>query len=116
LTLVMKSARKRLQEDEAKFLFHQLCVGLKYLHDQSIVHRDLKVRRAARCTDRRVLPTHTPWCPCVQPDNLLLCAERGLLRLKIADFGFAKLAQPNQYMVSNVGTVAYRGTAYTPPA
>ena len=44
-----------------------------------------------------------------QPDNLLLCSEKGLLRVKIADFGFAKLARQNEYLVSNVGTVAYRG-------
>jgi len=44
-----------------------------------------------------------------QPDNLLLCAERGVLRLKIADFGFAKFSKPTEFLISDVGTLAYRG-------
>lgn len=49
LTHVMK--KKKLPEDEARFLFQQLCIGLNYLHCENIVHRDLKVcaRSALPC-------------------------------------------------------------------
>jgi len=73
----------QLHEDEAKFLFHQLCVGVKYLHDSGVVHRDLK------------------------PENLLLCEEYGVKRLKIADFGFANIIGEKSFLQSVVGTPAY---------
>lgn len=50
-------------EDEAKFLFRDLCSGLSYLHGSGIVHRDIK------------------------PDNVMLSDEGTLC---IGDFGCAK--------------------------
>eukprot|EP00160_Parvularia_atlantis_P015635 Unigene4564_Nuclearia_a/m.13934 Unigene4564_Nuclearia_a/g.13934 ORF Unigene4564_Nuclearia_a/g.13934 Unigene4564_Nuclearia_a/m.13934 type:complete len:612 (+) Unigene4564_Nuclearia_a:70-1905(+) len=75
--------RGRITEDEGKFLFHQLAVGVKYLHDRGVVHRDLK------------------------PENLLLSVEDKVLRLKIADFGFANIIGGKSFLKSVVGTPAY---------
>jgi len=72
-----------VKEDEAKFLFHQFCVGVKYLHDAGVIHRDLK------------------------PENLLLSEEDGVKRIKIADFGFANLIGDRSFLQSVVGTPAY---------
>ena len=54
----------RFTEDQARFYFHQLIMGVLYCHNQGIAHRDLK------------------------PENLLL-NEKGVL--KISDFGFANI-------------------------
>jgi len=111
--------KKKLPEDEARFLFQQLCIGLNYLHCENIVHRDLKVcaRSALPCLCGAVVAMaliQSLWSARdvgdSQPDNLLLCAERGVLRLKIADFGFAKFSKPTEFLISDVGTLAYRGT------
>lgn len=72
-----------LSEDEGKFLFHQLCTGVKYLHDAGVIHRDLK------------------------PENLLLRDEDGVKRLKLADFGFANIVGDKSFLQSVVGTPAY---------
>lgn len=74
-----------LKEDEGKFLFHQLCAGVKYLHDAGVIHRDLK------------------------PENLLLLEEDGVKRLKLADFGFANIVGDKSFVQSVVGTPAYVG-------
>lgn len=55
-------ARKRLNEAEAKFIFHQLLIAVQYLHNNRIIHRDLKL------------------------GNLLLTED---MVIKIADFGLA---------------------------
>ena len=83
--LAYVEAKNHLPEDEAKFMFHQLAVGVKYLHDNDVIHRDLK------------------------PENLLLRKEAGVMRVKIADFGFANLIGKNK-LHSVVGTPAYAGT------
>ena len=58
---------KRLSEEDSKFYFLQACHGLKYLHDHSITHRDIK------------------------PDNILLQSSERDTMLKISDFGLSKL-------------------------
>ncbi len=65
LRQVMRTGR--LAPAEALALVPQLCDALQYAHDAGVVHRDIK------------------------PENILL-DQRG--RVKIADFGLAKLADP----------------------
>ena len=36
---------RKLEEHEAKLIFYQIVRGVKYLHDNLISHRDLKVSR-----------------------------------------------------------------------
>jgi calcium/calmodulin-dependent protein kinase I len=55
-------------EAEARNLFITITRGIKFLHDNNIVHRDLK------------------------PENLLMENTTDDTKVKIADFGFAKIA------------------------
>jgi predicted Ser/Thr protein kinase len=59
----------RLAPREALQIIPQICEALQFAHDEGIVHRDIK------------------------PENILL-DKRG--RVKIADFGLAKLLEPNE--------------------
>ncbi|XP_026798493.3 testis-specific serine/threonine-protein kinase 6 [Pangasianodon hypophthalmus] len=61
--LELIKTRGKLSEDLARKLFHQLSLAVKFIHDQNIVHRDLKC------------------------ENLLLDND---FNLKVADFGFSK--------------------------
>ena len=54
----------KLNEEQARFYFQQLCIGTDYCHRQGVCHRDLK------------------------PENLLLDGEGNL---KISDFGLSAL-------------------------
>ena len=54
--------RKAVTEPEARYFMHQLLLGVKYLHENKMIHRDLKL------------------------ENLLLNDD---MKLKIGDFGLA---------------------------
>lgn len=70
----------RLEEDETRVFFGQLCLAVFYLHEKGIVHRDLKL------------------------ENILL-DER--CRVKLGDFGFTREYERGAYMETFCGTTGY---------
>jgi serine/threonine protein kinase len=74
--------RRKLKEDNAKYLFKQLIEGLNYIHTQKfVIHRDIKL------------------------DNILLDASG---RIKICDFGVSKQVKSDrERMYEQCGTPAY---------
>ncbi|KAK3253014.1 hypothetical protein CYMTET_37714 [Cymbomonas tetramitiformis] len=69
--------------DEASFVFRQLLEGLRYLHAQGVVHRDIKL------------------------ENLLLRSRGDLSSVKLADMGFAVRTDKHGKFRSMAGTPAY---------
>lgn len=72
-----------LKTDDALTIIPQICDALQYAHDEGVVHRDIK------------------------PENILI-DRKG--RVKIADFGLAKLLQPNAEDLRLTGTQQVLGT------
>jgi serine/threonine protein kinase len=85
-----KNARQLMQsgklpQDQALDIVTQVCEALRYAHDEGIVHRDIK------------------------PENILL-DKRG--RVKIADFGLAKLVGLTPTYLTLTGAHEVMGTLY----
>ena len=72
--------RRKLKEDVARYLFHQIITGLTYCHTKNVLHRDIKL------------------------DNILLTSQG---EVKICDFGVSKLVKPGEMMTEQCGTPAY---------
>ena len=72
-----------IQQDQALVIVGQICEALQFAHDEHVVHRDVK------------------------PENILV-DSRG--RVKIADFGLAKLAAFSQEAFTLTGTHQVMGT------
>ncbi|KAJ3500814.1 hypothetical protein NLJ89_g9627 [Agrocybe chaxingu] len=70
----------RLSEDETRIIFGQLCLAVAYLHDNNIVHRDLKL------------------------ENVLLDEH---CRVKLGDFGFTREFERGTFMETFCGTTGY---------
>ncbi|XP_010262643.1 PREDICTED: serine/threonine-protein kinase ATG1c [Nelumbo nucifera] len=73
----------RVPEATAKHFMQQLVAGLQVLHDNNLIHRDLK------------------------PQNLLLSTNNDQSILKIADFGFARSLQPRGLAETLCGSPLY---------
>ncbi|KAI8882906.1 Pkinase-domain-containing protein [Backusella circina FSU 941] len=68
-------------EEEARYYFRQIILGIEYLHFNDVVHRDIK------------------------PDNMLLSENN---KLKLADFGVSEIFEgSNDSMYSTAGTPAF---------
>lgn len=74
-------SKTKLSESETRCVFVQLFDGLKYLHDRGIVHRDIK------------------------PENILLIDKK--LRVKLGDFGLAKIIGEDSFTTTLCGTPSY---------
>ena len=72
--------RKKLKEIEVKYYIFHLINTVKYLHENNIIHRDLKL------------------------ENLFL---NGKMELKIGDFGLAKKLRQNETIKGVAGTLSY---------
>ena len=72
--------RRKLNEKMAKFVFKQIMEGLLYIHQNGVVHRDIKL------------------------DNILL---DGHGNIKIADFGVSRKFVDNEILFEQCGTPAY---------
>jgi len=74
------SRLKSLSEEEAKFYFAEILLGIEYLHSLNIVYRDIK------------------------PENILLDVDG---HVRIADFGLSKIIPPRQRSYSFCGSPEY---------
>ncbi|KAL1953830.1 hypothetical protein VTO42DRAFT_2125 [Malbranchea cinnamomea] len=84
LSFVNRRTEKFLSEDEAAGIIRQILLGLQYLHDNNIVHRDIK------------------------PHNILLTTLAANTRVFITDFGCARWVSPtNPRMRTITGTHEY---------
>ncbi|KAI0717407.1 hypothetical protein C8T65DRAFT_641386 [Cerioporus squamosus] len=70
----------RLNEDETRILFGQLCLAVAYVHGKGIVHRDLKL------------------------ENVLLDEK---CRVKLGDFGFTREFEKGSLLETFCGTTGY---------
>ena len=73
--------RRKVSEKTAKFLYKQIILGIKYMHKQNIVHRDIKL------------------------ENILIDLNNNI---KICDFGIGRvLTSPEQLLFDQCGTPMY---------
>ena len=73
--------RRKLSEKTAKFLFRQIILGIRHIHSQNIVHRDIKL------------------------ENIIIDLNNNV---KICDFGIGKvLNSPDEILYDKCGTPMY---------
>ena len=112
--------KRGLSEDEARWFFQQLVLGLDYCHKMGIVNRDIKLE-VSQPPGRLLLNAsalHAQLYICAPtafmsrsrkscPQNTLLDGSRRPL-LKICDFGYSK-HEKDSLPKSKVGTPGYTG-------
>ncbi|KAM7541228.1 hypothetical protein Aperf_G00000031286 [Anoplocephala perfoliata] len=76
-------ASGNLSEEDTRFIFLQMLMATKYLHDNGITHRDLK------------------------PENILLSGNSNRCLIKVTDFGLSKIVNENTMLRTFCGTPTY---------
>lgn len=80
----IESKNGKLLEVEAAVIIRQILVAVRFLHENKIVHRDIK------------------------PDNILMTSLAAGCRVVLTDFGAARRIQTQRYRMSTVvGTHEY---------
>mmetsp|Transcript_25074 Transcript_25074/g.58208 ORF Transcript_25074/g.58208 Transcript_25074/m.58208 type:complete len:533 (-) Transcript_25074:111-1709(-) len=75
-------ARRKFSEKDAAEAVHQMLLAVNYIHSHGVVHRDLKLEN-------------------------FLYEKKDSDFLKLIDFGFSKVWEPNTLMKMSCGTLAY---------
>ena len=84
------SRKKVLSEPVIRLFLRQIAAALKVLHDKSIVHRDLK--------PQNILLAYDEWIKSPQPEEI---------RVKVADFGFARHLEVDAMAATLCGSPMY---------
>ena len=75
---------KNFTESKASYIIKQVLMALNYMHNLNLMHRDIK------------------------PENILLVShEIDNLQVKLADFGFSTMFDPEKGLQLKLGTITY---------
>ncbi|KAJ6253176.1 serine/threonine-protein kinase fhke-related [Anaeramoeba flamelloides] len=74
---------EQIDEETVKSLFHQIIKAVNYLHQEGIVHRDLKL------------------------ENVLVHKKHNFIQIKITDFGLSKMLHTHTILKTLCGTPLY---------
>lgn len=88
---------KRLPENEAKMIARQLVEAVDYCHSRRIIHRDIKPANILAHIEEDELGNR-------EGKNTLL---NSAFTIKLADFGFARKLEENEYLQQFYGTLSY---------
>lgn len=77
------AGKGRMTEHEVSILAKQLFTALHYLHEENIVHRDVKL------------------------ENILIDSHDDQIRVKLTDFGFATYKESDELLFKGVGSRYY---------